>query len=179
MEGVHMDRSGGPATVAPTGPDLAGLPGRLASATGQAGDLRRTAVDQRKRSARRREAVRRRRQDTIQLIWQSRRLRYDRCGPITAVWNDDGARAGQPAVERLSEHPFVGSPGSLGIDELVNRLFEISLLLAALHNSLDGSKHGRVVEAIDRLDTLIDDVRRAAFRSPRVPSGPDPEPVES
>ncbi len=174
-----MDRSGKPATAAPPAPDPARLPERLAATRRHAGDLCQRALDQTMGAARRREAVRRRRQDTIQLIWQSRRLRYDRGGPITAMWNDDGARAGQPAVDRLSEPPFVGSPGSLGIDELVNRLFEISLLLAALHNSLDGSKHGRVVEAIDKLDRLIDDVRRAAFRSPRVRSGSDPEPVES
>jgi anti-anti-sigma regulatory factor len=52
---------------------------------------------------------------------------------------------------------------SIGLPELVNRLFEISLAISALNGLVDGSKTERVRGAVDKLDGLIQDVRRAAF----------------
>lgn len=105
------------------------------------------ARSQRDRARQDRLVSRQLRRDTIRLRWTARQLRCDRYGPVVAVWNGES-----PEPEE-----------SITLDAVINGLFDISVILAALYETLDDGRRDRVRAAIDRLDRIIADIRVAAL----------------
>jgi DNA-binding CsgD family transcriptional regulator len=107
------------------------------------------------------------------LAWQTRNPGYDSQDLLLRMWPHKGSplEEASPGQDRVV-FPHAGrSPrdgldetiGSISLDELVNKLFEVRLAVSAFAGVVDGSSRARVHEVLDKLDGLIRQVRRTAF----------------
>lgn len=105
-----------------------------------------TALRQRQEAIRRRDEARQRAGQRIGPMWRARSAAYDRFSPVMAVWV--GGREADPAAAIPQ------------VEDLVGRLFGVSLLIANCQSMTSGPVTQRLQEAVALLDRLIHDVRQ-------------------
>jgi hypothetical protein len=111
-----------------------------------------------------REAARKNAQESILTIWRTRQLRYDRLGPIVAMWAGDQSRP-QPSE--------LGGPGVTidlrmkdSLHNLVSRLFSITVdISSAMTLNGDPEMRRRLQQILDKTDEVIKELRVAESRA--------------
>lgn len=132
---------------------------------------RQVASRNRRDAARLRAAVRMTGEESIRLRWRARKLRYDRLGPILAMWTDD-----QPHQPAPPGGPITGAAAASidlrtrdSLHPIIGRLFSITVeISSALTLNGDPELGKRLQRILDKTDEVIRDLRAAASS---VPSG--------
>ena len=93
-------------------------------------------------------------EEAIRLRWAARSMTFDRRGAVTAICPRDEHRDELPVPPGLRE---------VALDRLVSRLFEVGLAVSACRGMVDGQVGPRLDAIIDTLDSMIRDIRQAAF----------------
>lgn len=133
---------------------LAELRARCAVQNDRARGAGLTARKQLEDARRRRDEARQRAGARIWPMWKARSARYDRYGPVKAMWSDD-----------RSSDPQAGEGDGLAVlERVVQELFDVSLLITACRSATADPVTERLDQAVARLDTLIRDVRLLVFR---------------
>jgi hypothetical protein len=88
----------------------------------------------------------------IDLRRQMRRARFDRHGAVVAMWSSES-------------EPTPTTTSGLTLDDLVNRLFEAGLIVAGCMSTVDGAVAAKLDSVLDRLDSVIRDVRHAVLEA--------------
>jgi hypothetical protein len=140
--------------VAQSGLDRSGQCSHAAELCADAARLRVSASLQRSMCREIRKQTSGRRLESIMAVWRSRQLRYDRFGPVMAVY-------------REGEAPFEESAGDRALDAVINSVFRLSLILSGISSSVSGPDRRRIRAAIEELDQLIRDIRQSAFERAR------------
>jgi hypothetical protein len=117
---------------------------RAQVARAEANRARRSACRHRERATLLRETFRRDHRLAILTVWNTRRLRYDRLGPVLAIWSGPSLR-------------------SELIGDLIGRLFSVGLTLGACRSLAIAPPGDQLIDTTDRLDLLIRDLRAFAF----------------
>lgn len=141
---------------------------------------------QRLDAIRRRDEARQRAGQRIVPMWRARKAAYDRFGPVTAVWPqeepdpEDQVMDGAPGVGYPAAPDPQPAPVTAPVAELVNRLFEVSLLLASCQSAASDPLSRRMGEAVAAVDRVIRDLPRALDARPGIRAIPraagDPAP---